>query len=75
MEKQVGAQLLMATNARLSRFNSILKEGSKMAMIRLEEDQSGSSLRTSLQGRDWKQREWLFYVYLIILVFPDHTAV
>lgn len=57
----------MATNARLSRSNFILKEGSKMAMIRLEEDQSGSSLRMSLQWGDWKQREWLFYVYLIIL--------
>lgn len=57
----------MATNARLSRSNFILKEGSKMAMIRLEEEQSGSSLRTSLQGGDWKQREWLFYVYLITL--------
>lgn len=67
MEKQVGAQLLMATNARLSRFNFILKECSKMVMIRLEKKQSGSSLRMNFQGRDWKQREWLFYVYLIML--------
>lgn len=38
-----------------------------MAVIILQEVQSGSSLAMNLQGRRWKPREQLFYVYWRIL--------
>ena len=56
-------------NAGLESRSFLLKKGSEMAVIILEEVQSDGSLAVNLQGRECKQREQLFCVYWIILGF------